>query len=151
MRVGNTTRILAVRKDRKKETVKTFFSRIPTRGRKTVRVVCSDMYDGFINAAKEVCGDKVKIIIDRFHVAKWYRKGVDTLRKAEMKRLKNTLVKEEYAKLKNVTYGSPIFKAVQQKWYKALCRALTKSPKSPEYAVGEGSEPSHIDRSAGVP
>ena len=48
-------------------------------------------------------------------------------------------------------YGSPIFKAVQQKWYKALCRALTKSPKSPEYAVGEGSEPSHIDRSAGVP
>ena len=90
MRVGNTTRILAVLKDRKKETVKTFFSRIPTRVRKTVRVVCSDMYDGFINAAKEVFGDKVKIIIDRFHVAKLYRKGVDTLRKAEMKRLKNT-------------------------------------------------------------
>ena len=50
-----------------------------------------------------------------------------------------------------LAYGSPIFKAVEQKWYKALCRALTKSPKSPEYAVGEGSEPSHIDRSAGVP
>ncbi len=104
MRVGNTTRILAVLKDRKKETVKTFFSRIPTRVRKTVRAVCSDMYDGFINAAKEVFGDKVKIIIDRFHVAKLYRKGVDTLRKAEMKRLKNTLVKEEYAKLKNVMW-----------------------------------------------
>src|SRR6266436_10441260 len=104
MRVGNTTRILAVLKDRKKETVKTFFSRIPTRVRKTVRAVCSDMYDGFINAAKEVFGDKVKIIIDRFHVAKLYRKGVDTLRKAEMKRLKNTLVKEEYAKLKNVRW-----------------------------------------------
>jgi len=104
MRVGNTTRILAVLKDWKKETVKTFFSRIPTRVRKTVRVVCSDMYDGFINAAKEVFGDKVKIIIDRFHVAKLYRKGVDTLRKAEMKRLKNTLVKEEYAKLKNVMW-----------------------------------------------
>ena len=104
MRVGNTTRILAVLKDRKKETVKTFFSRIPTRVRKTVRAVCSDMYDGFIHAAKEVFGDKVKIIIDRFHVAKLYRKGVDTLRKAEMKRLKNTLVKEEYAKLKNVMW-----------------------------------------------
>jgi transposase len=104
MRVGNTTRILAVLKDRKKETVKTFFSRIPTRVRKTVRAVCADMYDGFINAAKEVFGDKVKIIIDRFHVAKLYRKGVDTLRKAEMKRLKNTLVKEEYAKLKNVIW-----------------------------------------------
>ena len=104
MRVGNETRILAVLKDRKKETVKTFFSRIPTRLRKTVRAVCSDMYDGFINAAKEVFGDKVKIIIDRFHVAKWYRKGLDTLRKAEMKRLKNTLLKEEYTKLKNVMW-----------------------------------------------
>jgi transposase len=104
MRIGNAIRILAVLKDRKKETVKTFFSRIPTRLRKTVRVVCSDMYDGFINAAKEIFSDKVKITIDRFHVAKLYRKGVDTLRKAEMKRLKDTLVKEEYAKLKNVIW-----------------------------------------------
>jgi len=104
MRVGNETRILAVLKDRKKDTVKAFFSRIPTRLRKTVRAVCSDMYDGFINAAKEVFGDKVKIIIDRFHVAKLYRKGLDTLRKAEMKRLKNTLLKEEYTKLKNVMW-----------------------------------------------
>ena len=47
------------------------------------------------------------------------------------------------------TYGSPIFKAVQQKWYKAWYRDLTRSPKSPEYALGEGSEPSHIDQSAG--
>jgi len=104
MRVGKEIRILAVLKDRKKETVKAFFSRIPTRLRKTVRAVCSDMYDGFINAAKEIFSDKVKIIIDRFHVAKLYRKGVDTLRKAEMKRLKDTLVKEEYAKLKNVMW-----------------------------------------------
>jgi len=35
-----------------------------------------------------------------------------------------------------VTYGSPIFKAVQQKRRKALYRALKKSPKSPEFAVG---------------
>ena len=104
MRIDNEIRILAVLKDRKKETVKAFFSRIPTRLRKTVRAVCSDMYDGFINAAKEIFHGKVKIIIDRFHVAKLYRKGVDTLRKAELKRLKDTLVKEEYAKLKNVMW-----------------------------------------------
>lgn len=104
MRVGNETRMLAVLKDRKKDTVKAFFSRIPTRVRKTVRAVCSEMYDGFINAAKEVFGDKVKSIVDRFHVAKLYRKGLDTLRKAEMKRLKNTLWKEEYTKLKNVMW-----------------------------------------------
>ena len=95
MRVGNTTRMLAGLKDRKQETVKTFFSRLPTRVRKTVRAVCSERYDGFLNAAKEVFGDKVKSIIARFHVATWYRQGVDTLRKAAMKRLKHTLVKEE--------------------------------------------------------
>jgi hypothetical protein len=37
-------------------------------------------------------------------VAKLYRKGLDTLRKAEMKRLKNTLLQEEYTKLKNVMW-----------------------------------------------
>ena len=49
------------------------------------------------------------------------------------------------------TPGSPIFKAVQKKRCKALCRALKKSPKSPESAVGAGSEPSYVDRSVGAP
>src|SRR5215510_14415419 len=39
-----------------------------------------DMYEGFVNAAKEVFGKRVKIVIDRFHVAKLYRRGVDRLR-----------------------------------------------------------------------
>ena len=50
-----------------------------------------------------------------------------------------------------LTYGSPIFKAVQQKRCKALYTALTKSPKAPEYAVGEGSERSNVERSVVVP
>src|SRR5712692_9991383 len=49
------------------------------------------------------------------------------------------------------TYGSPIFKVVQKKWYPALYRALTKSPISPESAVGEGAERSHVDRSGVAP
>jgi len=44
------------------------------------------MYEGFVNAAKEVFGKRVKIVIDRFHVAKRYRSGVDSLRKHELKR-----------------------------------------------------------------
>src|SRR6266446_567759 len=48
-------------------------------------------------------------------------------------------------------YGSPIFKAVPKKRCKALYRALKKSPKSPELAVGAGSEPSYVDRSVGAP
>jgi len=50
-----------------------------------------------------------------------------------------------------LTPGSPIFKAVQKKWCTAWCRALKKSPTPPESAVGEGAEPSYVDRSVGAP
>src|SRR6266852_6722618 len=76
--------ILGVLENRKKITVKTFLSGMPRKLRKTIKAVCSDMYDGFIHAAQEVFGKRVKIVIDRFHVAKLYRKGLDTLRKHEL-------------------------------------------------------------------
>ena len=41
---------------------------------------------------------------DRFHVAKLYRKGVDDLRKKELKRVKKELPKEEYKQLKGVMW-----------------------------------------------
>ena len=104
MRVGNDTRILAVRTDRKQDTVKHCFACSPTRLRKTVKAVCSDMYDGFINAAQAVFGHKVQSIIDRFHVAKRSRHGLDSLRKSEMTRLKNTVSHKEYANLKKVMW-----------------------------------------------
>ena len=101
-RVDGKTIILAVLKKRKKDTVKKFLKTIPKRLRKTIKAVCSDMYEGFINAAKEVL--KVKVVVDRFHVAKLYRKSLDCLRKSEMKRLKEELPAAEYKKLKNVMW-----------------------------------------------
>jgi len=59
---------------------------------------------GYINAAKEVFGDDIPIVLDRFHIAKLYRKGLDELRKKEMKRLKKELSKEEYKKLKGAMW-----------------------------------------------
>ena len=76
-RLGDETVILGLLADRKKETVKEFFMSIPKKLRKQIRYVCSDLYVGFINAAKEVFGKKVRIIVDRFHVAKLYGKGLD--------------------------------------------------------------------------
>jgi transposase len=93
-RRGEQTVILAVLKDRQKTTVKAFLQSIPLRLRRHVVAVCSDMYEGFVNAAKDVFGKGV-MIIDRFHVAKLYRGAVDTLRKQELKRLKRTLADEE--------------------------------------------------------
>lgn len=97
-------RVVGVLEDRKKETVRKFFKSIPKELRKTVRVFCTDLYDGFINAAKEFFGRKIRIVADRFHVAKLYRKGLDDLRKKELKRIKKALPKAEHQSLKGVMW-----------------------------------------------
>ena len=102
--MDDETVILGMLADRKKETVKAFFMSIPKRLSKQVRFVCSDMYVGFINAVKEVFGKKVRIIVDRFHVAKLYGKGLDKLRKKELTRLRKTLPKERYKELEGVMW-----------------------------------------------
>lgn len=92
-------RLLGVLANREKDTVKAFLSSIPKRLRKTVTTVCTDLYQGYLNAAKEVFGDSVLIVGDRFHVARLYRKGVDRLRIKEMRRLKKELSEECYREL----------------------------------------------------
>jgi transposase len=81
-----------------------FFKSIPRKLRKTVTTVCSDLYDGFINAAIEVFGKSIRIVVDRFHVSKLYRKAVDNVRKQELKRLKKALTEKEYSQLKNAMW-----------------------------------------------
>lgn len=103
-RVDGKITILAVLKGRKKESVKEFLYSIPKRLKKTVKVVCSDMYEGYTNAATEVFEKGVIIVVDRFHVAKLYWNVLDGLRKKEMKRLKKELSEEEYKKLKGVMW-----------------------------------------------
>jgi transposase len=104
-RSGNQALLLAVLGNREKATVKAFFASIPKRLRKHLRAVCTDMYEGFINAAKEVFSKKIKLVVDRFHVAKLYRGAVDDLRKAELKRLKKQLPEAEYKHLKGAMWA----------------------------------------------
>ena len=98
------TVILGVLPDRTKTTVKAFLAGMPQKLRKTIKAVCSDMYDGFIYAAKEVLGKRVEVVIDRFHVAKLYRKGLDALRKQEFKRLQSVLSQEAYKQLQGAMW-----------------------------------------------
>lgn len=42
----------------------------------------------------------MQVVVDRFHVAKYYRDCADKARKAEMKRLKKTLPEQDYGQLK---------------------------------------------------
>jgi len=104
-RSDDEIQVLGVLKDRSKQTVKEFFSSIPKRLRISVRYVCSDMYDGFINAAKEVFGKKIRIVADRFHVAKLYREGLENLRKKELRRLHRELSTVDYKKLKGAMWA----------------------------------------------
>ncbi len=77
--------------------MKEFLSKIPERLKKTIKTVCTDMYEGYINAFKETFNKKeeqVKKVIDRFNVSKNYRNCVEYLRKSEIKRIKKELDQE---------------------------------------------------------
>ena len=100
-RVNNQINILAVIKGREKAEIKAFLSKVPHKKRKTIIAICCDMYDGYINAAKEVFGELVAIIVDRFHIAKLYRKSLVSLRKKELARLRKELSEDEYQSLKS--------------------------------------------------
>ncbi len=95
--------VIAVLEGREKATVKIFLESIPAHLKQTVQQVCTDMYDGFVNAAIEVFGAQ-RLVIDRYHVAKLYRKPLDTLRIAEIARLKSELPPEEYSKLEGMMW-----------------------------------------------
>lgn len=95
--------VLAVLKGREKQTIVDFLEKIPPKLRKTIEEVCTDLYEGFINAVEEILPE-ARIVADRFHVAKLYRAAVDQVRKVELKELKQVLEKEEYGGLKGVLW-----------------------------------------------
>ena len=122
-------KVLAILANRKKETVVKFFASIPIRLRKTVERVCTDMYRGFVNAAKEEI-PRAHIVIDRFHVAKAYRKCADKVRQQELKLLKKKLSEEEYTRIKGAMW--PFRKSLEElteKEWELLQRLFSYSPK----------------------
>jgi transposase len=102
-RINGELKLLAVLEDRRLETVKKFLQSIPEKLRATISEVCSDMYDGFTSAVKEVLPE-AKLVIDRFHVAEAYRDCADQLRKEVLRELKATLSDEEYKALKGTMW-----------------------------------------------
>lgn len=100
--------ILGVFADRKKETVRAFLESIPRRLQPTMQKVCTDMWDGYVNAVEEFAAAHIdvslEVVVDRFHVAKNYRECVDKVRKKECRRLKMELPTEEYEKLKGMMW-----------------------------------------------
>ena len=100
--INGMLQVIGLLGERTKAAVEKFFSSIPKRLRRTVKVVCSDLYQGFIGAAKALFGKRVLICADRFHIAKLYREGLETLRKSEWRRLRRTLTNADLNQFKNV-------------------------------------------------
>ena len=99
-RTDNRVYILGVVEGREKADIIAFLQKIPKRLRSTIQAVCCDLYNGYMNACKEVFKKKVPVVADRFHVRNLYRKSVVTLRKSELSRLKKVLTEAQYAALK---------------------------------------------------
>lgn len=96
--------VLGVLVDRKQATVEAFLSKIPHRLKRTIKTVCTDMHDGYVNAVRSQLPN-ARIVVDRFHVSKGYRDCADRVRKQELKRLKQELPKKEYDSLKGVMWA----------------------------------------------
>ena len=121
--------IVAILADRKKQTVINFFNSIPLRLKGTIQRVCTDMYHGFVTAADEQL-PTAQIVVDRFHVAQAYRDCADTVRKHEIRRLKQELSTEEYQQIKGAMW--PFRKApdaLNDDEWALLERLFTYSPK----------------------
>jgi len=99
-RVDDKVQVLGVVKGREKADIIRFLKQIPRQLHKTIQAACCDLYEGYINACKEVFDNKVPVVADRFHVRKLYRKSLVTLRKSELTRLKKQLTTAEYVELK---------------------------------------------------
>ena len=95
--------LLAVLPDRLKASIVAWLQTIPAAIRERITTVCTDIWEGYITAIQEVLPDAT-IVIDRFHVARHYRDGVDALRKQELRRLKKELPKEAREDLKRTLW-----------------------------------------------
>jgi transposase len=95
--------MLAVLPDRLKASVVAWLKTIPAAIRARITTVCTDIWEGYITAAQEVL-PQARIVIDRFHVARHYRDGVDNLRKQEVRRLQKELPKAAQDDLKHTLW-----------------------------------------------
>ena len=90
--------ILGVLPGHEKAVVVEYLRLIPRRILQALQAVCCDLWEAYIEAVREEI-PTVRIVADRFHVARHYREAADQIRKTELQRLKTELPKEEYQKL----------------------------------------------------
>lgn len=108
--------------DRKKETIETHFKSLGTALCNQIEVVACDIWDPYINAAKN-CFPNAEITIDRFHVIKQLNSVLDNVRKEEKKNIEE---KDIMNKVKWRLFKRP--ENCTSKDTELLLKAFEKSP-----------------------
>ncbi len=94
-------RVLEVLKNRSKETVRGYLQQNRDRGLLAeVIEVTTDMWDGYVEAAREALGEQVRITIDRFHVMKNFQDHLTAARRE----IQRQLPKEQAKALKGTRW-----------------------------------------------
>jgi transposase len=138
-------RILEVLPNRSKEAVREYLEQSRAAGLLAqVIEVTTDMWDGYVEAAREVFGDRVLLTIDRFHVMKSFQDHLTAARreiqrslpKEEAKALKGTrwlwltnqenLTREEQEELEALKTQFPALKSLSEQ--RERLRALFENP-----------------------
>ena len=80
-------RLLWVAEDRTEQSLRGFFQFLSVEARQSIRFVCSDMCQTYLNVIAEQIGHAVHVL-DRFHIVKNMNKGLDQVRREEVAQLK---------------------------------------------------------------
>ena len=81
-------RVLEVLENREKATVLAYLRRAKERGLLTsVEEVTTDMWDAYVEAAREAFGEQVVVTIDRFHVMKNFQECLTAARRELQRQL----------------------------------------------------------------
>lgn len=101
----NEKRILWMGEGRKKETLEEFFKEHGEALKGTLKAVCCDMWQSYIDVIEQNVEKDVVMVFDKFHIVGHLNKAVDEVRKEEARTLKKDnpelLKKTRYIWLKN--------------------------------------------------
>lgn len=79
-------RLLWVAEERTEESLRGFFKMLSDEVRQSIRFVCSDMWQPYLNVIAEQVQQAVHVL-DRFHIMKKMNKAIDDVRREETRRL----------------------------------------------------------------
>lgn len=96
---GVTNKIIDVIADRKQNFLKTHFNRYTYPARKSVKLVCMDMYTPYIGVVKKVFPN-AEIVFDRFHIVQNVSRELNNYRVSVMKKIpeENQSIKKVFKK-----------------------------------------------------